>query len=206
MAVVKILDDVTAWAQEVICNKVKLKAPPDDDADAVDKEYTYTLVTPTAFTLFVPTKDKMPPDVVAPIPSLCVRFIEGTENLDGTDGSIAIQFAFSTWDVGLHGKDLFKMQEDGTFQRMSDEQAKDYFQRSYEGWRDAWNFVDVALREIKNRTIIAGYQLDPLSPIEYGPLADQEAIPDYYPYWFCWVNFRLKYPVNRNVKDFVTYL
>lgn len=206
MAVVKILDDVTEWARKEICARVRLKAPPDDNAEAVDQGYNYTLVTPAAFTLFVPAKDKLPPDIVSPIPSLCVRFIEGSNALDGSGGTITLQFAFSTWDVGEHGKDLLYPQDDGSYKQWTGPEAEAYFKRTGEGWRDAWNFVDVALRAIENTTTIAGYAIDPLSPIEYGPLADQEAIPDYYPFWFCWVNFTLKYPLLRNVEDFREYL
>lgn len=201
MSIAKIIDDVTEWAQVNICDKVKLKAPPENDADAVDQDYEYTLVTPAAFPLFVPTKDKLPPKVLSPIPSLCVRFIEGSDMLDGTGGSITIQFGFSTWDVGLHGKDIFYKQDNGSYLQWSGAEADAYFQRSQEGWRDAWNFVDTALRAIESTTHIAGYALDRLAPVEYGPLAEQEAIPDYYPFWFCWVNFTLKYYTVRNDQE-----
>lgn len=206
MSVVQILDDVTTWARENICSKVALKMPPADDSAAVDADYTYKLVTPAAFTLYVPTKDKLPPKVPSPIPSLCVRFIEGREGLAAEGGDITIQFAFSTWDVGLHGEDIYKAQADGSFARWSGEEAAAYFSRASDGWRDAWNFVDTALRAIESTTGIAGCYLDRQSPIEYGPLSDQEGIPDYYPYWFCWVNFTLRYPITRNTDDINTYL
>lgn len=201
MSVVKILDDVTAWAQKEICDRVKLKAPPDDDNAPVDEGYEYTLVNPTAFTLFTPTKDKLPPKVISPIPSLCVRFVEGSEAFDGSGGSITMQLMFSTWEVGLHSKDILIPQEDGSFKQWTGAEADAYFRRGYDGWRDAWNFVDVALRAIESRTHVAGYEIDRQSPVDYGPLSEQEAIPDYYPMWFCWVQFTLKYPLVRNVED-----
>lgn len=204
MSIVKILDDVTAWVQENICDKIKLKAPPDDDTEAVDAGYEYRLVTPAAFSLFVPTKDKLPPAILAPIPSLCVRFMEGSDALDGSSGSINLQFAFSTWDVGLHSRDIFYKLPDGSFKRGAKE--ADFFKLTGSGWRDAWNFVDLALREIESTTSIAGYELDRSTAVQYGPLAEQENIPDYYPFWFCWVNFTLKYPLIRNVDDIQKYL
>ena len=206
MSVVKILDDVTEWAQKNICDGIKLKAPPENDAEAVDAGYEYTLVTPAAFPLFVPAKDKLPPSILTPIPSLCVRFMEGSDALDGSGGRINLQFAFSTWDVGLHGEDIFVKQKDGTFNRWSGEEAAAYFRRSGAGWRDAWNFVDIALRKIESATAIAGYELDRSTSVQYGPLAEQENIPDFYPFWFCWVNFTLRYPLIRNVIDLDEYL
>lgn len=199
MSIVKIIDDVTAWSQVNICDKIKLKVPPDDDAGAVDAGYSYKLVNPAAFPLFVPAKDKLPPNIISPIPSLCVRFLDGSDTLDGNGGSINLQFAFSTWNVGLHGEDIFHKQVDGSFKQWSEEQAQEYFKRTGTGWRDAWNFVDIALRAIGSTTKIAGYELDRSTAVQYGPLAEQDNIPDYYPFWFCWVNFRLKYPLIRNV-------
>ena len=46
MDIVQIIDDVTEWAQANICDKVQLKVPPENDADAVDENYEYELVTP----------------------------------------------------------------------------------------------------------------------------------------------------------------
>lgn len=68
MAVVTILDGVTAWVREVICSQIRLKVPPADEQAATDAGYEYQLVTPAAFSLFVPTKEKLPPSVVSPDP------------------------------------------------------------------------------------------------------------------------------------------
>lgn len=206
MSVVKIIDDVTEWAQSEICNRVKLKEPPPNDAAAVDQGYQYKTVTPQAFSLFVPAKDKLPPGIVSPVPSLCVRVVEGQDTLDGRGGSIVLQFVFSTWDVGTHGLDLFDRQKDGSYKRWSGQEAADYFCANADGWRDAWNFVDTALRELESHTDVAGYELDRQSPIEYGPLADQDGIPDYFPFWFCWVQFTLKYTLIRNIEKVEEYL
>lgn len=206
MSVVKIIDDVTEWAQANICDRVKLKAPPEDDTAAVDEGYEYTLVTPSAFPLYVPARDKLPPSIVSPIPSLCVRFISGEDNLSASNGAITMQLCFSSWDVGKHGADMFLPQKDSTFKRWTGEEADAYFKRSADGWRDAWNFVDVALREIENRITIAGLEIDRSTPVRYGPLAEQQEIPDFYPFWYSWIEFSLKYPLIRNIEDFQKYL
>lgn len=94
MAVVTILDGVTAWVREVICSQIRLKVPPADEQAATDAGYEYQLVTPAAFSLFVPTKEKLPPSVVSPIPSVCVRILEGADNLAASSGSIGVQLCF----------------------------------------------------------------------------------------------------------------
>lgn len=82
MAVVTILDGVTDWVREKICSQIRLKVPPADEQAATDAGYEYQLVTPAAFPLFVPTKEKLPPVGGShPIPSVCVRILEGADNL-----------------------------------------------------------------------------------------------------------------------------
>lgn len=204
MDIVQIIDDVTEWAQVNICNKVQLKVPPADNAKADDINYEYELITPTAFALFVPQKDKTPPKVKSPIPSLCVRFVEGGDLLDGGGGSIGLQMMLSTWDLGIHGKDLFYRKGDSIIDYCVGEDP--FFERNYDGWRDAWNFMDTARRALESTTTIAGHEIDVNAGIHFGPLEEQDGTNDFYPFWFCWINFSLKYPLARSVQDFSEYL
>lgn len=208
MAVVTILDSVTDWVRETICSQIRLKVPPADEQAATDAGYEYNRVTPAAFTLFVPTKEKLPPSVISPIPSVCVRFLEGADSMAGSSGNITVQLCFSTWSTGTHGEDILQPDPDDTkkWTQWTGEEADAYFKRNGDGWRDAWNFVDIALREIESRTNIAGYEIDRSVPVKFGPLTEQEAIPDYYPFWFAWVSFSLTYPLRRNVREIESFL
>ncbi len=208
MAVVTILDSVTDWVRKNICSQIRLKVPPADEQAATDAGYEYNRVNPAAFTLFVPTKEKLLPPVISPIPSVCVRFIEGTDNLAGDSGSIGIQLCFSSWSTGTHGEDILLPDPDNPKKahQWTGEEADAYFKRNGDGWRDAWNFVDIALREIESRTEIAGFAIDRSVPVKFGPLTEQEAIPDYYPFWFSWVSFTLSYPLRRNIRNIESLL
>lgn len=207
MSVVNTLDKITIWAQKNICDKIQFKVPPEDNAEAVDGGYEYQLVTPSAFPLFVPAKDKLPPNVISPFPSLCVRILEGSESLQGDGGSMSVQMAFSTWDVGLHGNDIFIRNEDGSYTRYgTTEDGEGFFRRTGGGWRDAWNIVDIALRAIESTVAIDGIEIDRTVPVKYGPLSEQGNIPDFYPFWFAWIEFGVKYPLVRNVDDIEKYL
>lgn len=205
MSVVNVIDTLTEWARVNVCEQIKLKVPPLEEAPD-DASYEYERVTPAAFALYVPTSEKLPPNVRSPFPSLCVRFIKGEENTALNRGSMNVQFCFATWDTGLHGKDVFKPTEDNSFRRLSGAEAATFFERNGDGWRDAWNFVDIALRAVESVTNIGGYVVDKSFPIEYGPLVEQEAIPDFYPFWFAWISFRVNYSLFRNVEDFQTML
>ena len=48
--------------------------------------------------------------------------------------------------------------------------------------------------------------IDRSQHIKYGPLTEQESIPDFYPFWFAWVSFKINYPLVRNVEDFHKFL
>ena len=63
MSVVNILDKVTDWVRSEICPKIELKCPPSTEEMPDDAGYDYKRVHPAAFTLFLPTKDKLPPAI-----------------------------------------------------------------------------------------------------------------------------------------------
>ena len=202
MSIVKVLDSVRDWVQEKICPQIMLKVPA-EDIEPNDRDYDYKLVNPTAFTLFVPTKDKLPPPILSSFPSACVRFMEGADDMAANEGSIGIQLCFSAWNPGTHDKDVFHPAGDGSFRQGTGGSG---FTPDGEGWRDVWNFVDIALREVESTTTIGGYVIDRSVPVKFGPLAEQEAIPDFYPLWFAWISFQLTYPIRRNNEDVQKYL
>lgn len=205
MNIVQIIDDVTAWAQENICDLVELKVPPVDDNEPIDGEYEYKLVHPTAFALYVPSKDKLPGALKSEIPYLCVRFVEGEDRLDigGNNGSIVLQFILCAWDPGLHSSDVFHYK--GGVEYAQDE-PPGRFDRSADGWRDAWNFLDTTRRVIESNTSVAGYELDVTSGVHFGPWEEMDGSNDFYPFWLSWVQFTIKYPLVRNVPAFFEYL
>ncbi len=197
MTVVCVLDALTKWTRENICPKILLKVPPNNDKDAEDAGYEYQLTNPAAFTLYVPTKEKLPPGILSPMPSVCVRFVEGADNLSNSKGSIGVQLCFSAWDPGTHGQDELFPNPDGTYRKGKGE----IFWRNGDGWRDVWNMVDIALREVESVTNIDGLVIDRSVPVKFGPFTEQESIPDFYPFWFAWVSFSVSYPITRNIRD-----
>ena len=203
MSVVHVIDTLAEWAKLNICASVKLKMPP-SNLEAIDEDYQYETVTPSVFPMYVPTSEKLPPSIHSPFPSLCVRFIKGADELSGNTGHLDVQFCFSAWDPGTHGKDNFHPNGDMSFRRQDPKDAK--YERNGDGWRDVWNFVDTALRAVESVTNIGGYTIDRETPVEFGPLTEQESIPDFYPFWFAWLSFRVNYPLRRNIEDLQQYL
>lgn len=203
MSVVHVIDTLAEWAKENICEKVMLKKPP-ENLEAYDASYSYELVKPSVFPMYVPTSEKLPPSIHSPFPSLCVRFVKGSDELSGNTGSLDVQFCFSAWNPGLHKQDVFRREGDGSFSNQNNANAE--YDRNGNGWRDVWNFVDTALRAVESVTHIDGYVIDRQTPVEFGPLAEQEAISDFYPFWFAWLSFRVSYPLRRNNEDIEIHL
>ena len=59
MSIVNSIETVRDWLTAEVCPLVKLKLPDDN---ATDASYPYKLVNPAAFSLFVPSKDRTPPN------------------------------------------------------------------------------------------------------------------------------------------------
>ena len=66
-----------------------------------------------------------------------------------------------------------------------------------EGWRDAWNFVDTALRLIENAEYLGDLRVIKEKGITFGPVTEQDAVPDFYPYWFAWAEFSVEETLTR---------
>lgn len=182
MSVIHLIDTVAEWARVNICDHVTLKQPPADLDAPVDGEYEYKRVKPAVFPMYVPSQEKLPPNIHSPFPSLCVQFTAGQDEMNKRAlRSVDIQLTFAAWNPGFH--------------------SNNDFERNADGWRDVWNFVDVALRAIESASFIGGYTIDNSTPVKFGPLAEQEAISELYPYWFAWVSFRVTCPLQRNNKD-----
>ena len=78
MTLVKSIDKVVEWLNGSVCPQISLKLPDDYRND---NGYDVKYVNPAAFPLYVPGKDRLPPSIPAPIPSVCVQLMEGSDDL-----------------------------------------------------------------------------------------------------------------------------
>ena len=193
-----IIISITEWLNKNVCPEVELKVP------AVDKEpnddtYQYQTAHPTAFPLFVPTRDKLPPKAVSNVPSICVQLIHGTDTLHEREVTVAL--GFGAWNPGPHKEDWIN--------------AKDpiAFRADMSGWMDAWNMVDIAARMIQSATYL-GENLEVMrnEPFDYGPYrqpkenADDEWQDSYYPFWFAYLRFKVRCTLLRNNPNYEKFL
>lgn len=209
--IVHTLDLVTEWVQKNICDIVSFKVPPDyqkidDGCERVTLKsknpdgqgYEYKRITPKAFKWLVPTKDRIPPDIKTAFPSACVRIADGEDALSAR--SINVEICLSVWNPGIHGSDIIKEVDDGSYILWDGEEAKQYFERNNDGWRENWNWIDLALRTIESAESINGVQFDRNS-IKFAPFKSENDMVDFYPFWFAYISFTVKMPIIRNIPE-----
>ena len=188
MSIVSSIDTIAKWAEEEICTLVKLKKPPELD-EPTDELYDYERITPSCFTMFIPNEERLSesvPDMKPPFPSLCVQLQSG--EIKGIQNTMNVMFWFSTWESGTHGKDVLTLNGDGTWTEGKDES----FQVLYGGWRDAWNWADMAIEKLKKKVRIGNLEILKDVPIKFGPAKEKEDLVDAYPFWFAWLSFSVR--------------
>lgn len=203
MTLVQSIDKVVAWLTENVCPQITLKLPDDYKNDT---SYDVEFVNPAAFPLYVPGKDRLPPSVPAPIPSVCVQLMEGSDDLLTRKRQIQLRLCLACWNPGEHGGEVHYPRENAnalggySYFRATGEAAQSYA-RNMEGWRDSFNFADLVLRELENAEYIAGHRLVKESGIKFGLFTEDGNIWDYYPYWHNWITFTLEAGVVANTPE-----
>ena len=203
MTLVQSIDKVVDWLRESVCSQITLKVPDDYRNDT---SYDVEFVNPAAFPLYVPGKDRLPPSIPAPIPSVCVQLMEGNDDLLAKKRQLTIRLCLACWNPGKHGGEVFHPRPNAaalggySYYRATGEAAQTYA-RNMDGWRDSFNFADLVLRELECTEYIAGHRLVKESGIKYGLFTEDGNIWDYYPYWHNWITFTLEAGVAAKIPD-----
>ena len=194
MTLVQSIDNVVDWLRENVRSQISLKLPDDYKNDT---GYDVEFVNPAAFPLYVPGKDRLPPSVPAPIPSVCVQLMEGSDDLLKRNRQLQFRLCLACWNPGEYGGEILyarnapKTDVGYSYYHQTGEAAKTYA-RNMDGWRDSYNFADLVLRELENTEFIVGHRLVKESGIKFGPFTEEGNIWDYYPYWHNWISFTLE--------------
>ena len=210
MTIAQCIENVTDWLNESVCPKIKLKLPDDNQNG---KEYKVKAVNPTAFAMYQPGKDKLPPGVIAPFPSVVVQLLEGSDNMTANNGRMKLQLSFTAWNPGNHAGELTRATKTTTASGSEDlgvqlggVASEQSFTRDAEGWKDVWNFVDRALREIENAEYLNGLRVVKELPITYGQFQQEGQISDLYPYWGAWAIFTIERGLARTGASYSEFL
>lgn len=194
MTLVQTIDRVVEWLNANVCGQISLKVPDDYKNDT---EYGVQYTHPAAFPLYVPGKDRLPPSIAAPIPSVCVQLTEGSDDLLTKKRELQIRLCLACWNPGEHGGEVLHTRKNDSvlggysYYTVTGEAAQTYT-RNMEGWRDAFNLTDLVLRELEGTEYIAGHRLVKEAGIKFGLFTEDGNIWDYYPYWHSWITFTLE--------------
>ena len=191
MAIVTDVQCVMDWLAEEVCPRVELKLPPEDWRDVDAADYAYQLVHPAVHGMYWPTGPQMvAPPYLFQHPGILVQVTDGEDSVAERTQTMTVRMHLSAWNPGLHGRDVWVPSDGpggGYVRREADEFAPSYD----DGWRDAWSFVDVLVRELRNASDVGGLSVDRSRPVRFGPYSEQGSIPDLYPFWFAWVEVAL---------------
>lgn len=190
MTVTDSLIKISDWLNDGVCQMFKFKKPP-SEGTPINGNWNYEEVHPHAFPLFVPAKDKLPPNVATNMPSVCVQLIDGSDDVVERTRDLTINLGISTWNPGVHSKDIY-------YPPGTKPEEPEAYRSGYDGWMDAWNFVDAVVRKLESTTGIEGLSVALDEPIKFGPYKEQDTIPDFYPHWFAYVQFTVRSSFARN--------
>lgn len=187
MSIVNDVQRAMDWLRESVCPLVELKLPPEEWPDADTAEYEYRTVNPSVHGMYWPSGRQMcGPAELFPHPGILVQVTDGEDSPAERKASMSLRLHLSAWNPGLHGRDTWEPDPStGAYVRREADAFKPLYD---ECWRDAWNFLDVVVREVRNAESMGGLSIDRTQPVRFGPYSEQESIPDLYPFWFSWVD------------------
>lgn len=202
---VRTIQSVANWLTENVCEKIQLKLPDDSKNN---NEYSVRTVHPAAFPLYVPGKDRLPPEVPAPVPSVCVQLIEGNDDLFNRNRLLNIRLVMACWNPGIHGNERYLPKENknalgGCSYFIRNEENNQVYRKTMDGWKDSMNFQDTVLTELEKSEYIAGNRIVKEAGIKFGLFSEEGDICDYYPYWHSWITFQLSVGLSaKNPKSY----
>ena len=184
MTIPESIEKLTEWLNQNVCSKIKLKLPDDEqNGDG----YKVEAVNPTAFPMYQPGKDKLPPNVRHPFPSVVVQLLEGSDDMITRNSRLKMQLSFTTWNTGNH-------------------ETGEKFKRNADGWKDVWSFVDRTLRTIENSEYLNGLRVVKEQNITFGQFQQEGQISDLYPYWGAWVILTVERGIARTSEAYSEFL
>ena len=203
MTVVEEINRICDWLNENICPSISLKVPDDFQND---EGMTVQEMHPHAFPLFIPGEDKLPPNIPAPIPSICVQLMKGTDDLTESKRELEVRLCMNSWSPGDYGAETAQLIEDdkalGGYRYRVDPNSKT-FNRNVNGWVESYNFLDKILTAVEETEFINGLRLKKEDPIEFGPFTESGELVDYYPYWHNYIS--LKFEAGRTISHNKSY-
>lgn len=179
---IKCIDDVTSWLNGKL-ESIKLKEP-------IDEKGNYKESNPKAFAMFLPLQNNS----TVPAPSVTVQIYDSIDQLKEQSGTVTIVLHTAIWNPGTHAKEKNMQQKEMPYERNS------------EGWKDAVTLCDFLIDEIKKAGNINGHRVLYENGIKCYPYKEQNAIIDFYPYYYMDIEFTVAKSFATTPKPYDDFL
>ena len=208
MSVVVDLERIAEWARETICSQISLKVPDDDH---MDMDYEYETVNPNVYTLFVPNEDDLRQPAKSIAPYLAVQVVGVEDDAKLSQRVYSIRFLLAAWNPGMHGAgDVLAYRKhsgaEDDYRVYYEQTPSETFQATDEGWRDAWNFLDLTLWALESFALPDGLTLVRDEEIRSFPYQVDGDLVDCYPYFYNYVEFKVRTTLIRDMKAYQGFL
>lgn len=182
--IVNAIHTLAQWIDVHVCDGLNYKKPT---PQATNGLYSYELVKPAVFEMYVPTLNTQ----TTTAPSVCVQLLNGTTEKDLTKYKIRLNF--SVWNTGEHCQDVYT--HNGTnYERPL---VGEEFSVNENGWVDVWNFTDKAIAELKKAQYIHDLRIIHDS-IQFGVFTEDDTVVNLYPYYFSYVELEVEQIKNTS--------
>ena len=169
----EIIHELAEFLREHVAPNVKLKRSMDGE----DSAYMVDWVHPKIYEAALPMVGELPADGVRQsAPSIVVA---PTETIDGPTFSQGFHLLFCVWNPGNR--------ED-----IDDDGVAHGIRVSAQGWRDLILLQEKTVRALREAQCPIGMKLE--LPVRHSIYNRTKDTPDYYPYWWGWMQFSLTRP------------
>lgn len=192
---VDIVEGLTDWLNEKVCPQIRLLVPDDDN---MDDSYRGKRVVPKAYPLFSPYGFDSPEYSIPGTPGIVVGVLEGTDDQKQGTRTLTIQLQLISWAPGAYGSELLRVRKDpnaplGRKYYCTDPHDGQTYERTKDGWKDSYNFLELVLREIQKNELINGMRIKIKDgQLAYGHFRTDTGPMDLYPYWINYITFEIE--------------
>ncbi|MCH5315725.1 MAG: hypothetical protein J1E81_07415 [Eubacterium sp.] len=188
--ITNIIDGIALWLNVKVLPNVKGKQEADNDAG-------YNVVSPTAYSMFIPNRDMTENKDISLYPCVLVQLNEATDYLKEHKGSVSVILHVMVWNPGTHNNETSS--ENVISPKMK-------YARNAEGWKDAMMIADYICNQLKAAGDINGHRILYENGIKVEPYKEQNAILDFYPRFYMDIEFTVENAFATTPKPYQQYL
>lgn len=189
MATTTAIHALAEWLRREVCPNLEFKVP---DNESQTDEYRYELRHPSVYEMFAPPSRLAQMQNREMCPGILVHLTDGDDSPRKPQRVYKFRLLLCVWNPGTHPQDGGGAEE---------------FVANANGWNDVWNMNDALLMKLKNAETIGGVlRIKGEDGFHYEPYKEDEAIIDFYPFFFATLEFSCEATMVPSTKYIDEYL